>query len=84
MDLSPGGLLSTMTGVSSSQGSLMSPPPEVPSLPIPSVHITFVTMVSASLRSTSSFQSILSFELVLDVSLVAGDFVFGFVPGSKM
>ncbi|KAK9907545.1 hypothetical protein WJX75_005682 [Coccomyxa subellipsoidea] len=29
MDLSPGGLLSTMTGVSSSQGSLMSPPPEM-------------------------------------------------------
>ncbi|BDA50945.1 probable transcription factor Dp-1 at N-terminal half [Coccomyxa sp. Obi] len=29
MDLSPGGLVSTMTGLSSSQGSLMSPPPEM-------------------------------------------------------
>ena len=35
MDLSPGGLLSAMTGVSSSQGSLMSPTPEVPPFPWP-------------------------------------------------
>lgn len=44
MDLSPGGLLSTMTGLSSSRGSLMSPTPEVgpPALPHPDPRSTLI------------------------------------------